>query len=330
MAGNSFGELLRLTTFGESHGAALGAVIDGLPAGLAVDAAALAAELARRAPGQSAFTTARKEADRAEILSGVFEGKTLGTPVTVIVRNTDQRSQDYDALKEQYRPGHADRTTIAKYGVRDHRGGGRASGRETVARVIGGYFAGLVVPGLRAFAWSDAIGTLKNGETQSAERTVLGMTNVDVSREAERLLLQCKQNGESVGGVVGLRVAGVPAGLGEPVFDKLKASLAHAMLSVPGCLGFEVGAGFAGAALLGSMISQESKNFGGMEGGISNGDELTMRIAFKAPSTLGDKAKHGRHDPCLLPRVIPVVEAMAKIVIADHFLRQQAYLSQRG
>lgn len=326
MRGNSFGKMFSLTSFGESHGAALGVVLDGVPPGLAVNLDDLRRELARRAPGQSAFTTARKEADEPEILSGVFEGKTLGTPIAVIVRNTDQRSKDYDALKDQHRPGHADRTTELKFGVRDHRGGGRASGRETVARVIAGYFAGLVLPQMSAFAWSEMIGGHKNGPVLKRERTVLGFTNEECSTAAEEFLLECKAKGESAGGVVGLVIEGVPAGLGEPAFEKLKADLARAMLSLPGCLGFEVGIGFAASELAGSVLSKDAKNFGGMEGGITNGDPLTMRVAFKAPSTVGDKAKAGRHDPCLLPRVLPVVEAMAKIVIADHYLRQKAYL----
>lgn len=322
MRGNSFGKMFSLTSFGESHGAAMGVVLDGVPAGLTVDETALHAELLRRAPGQSAFTTSRKEPEVPEILSGVFEGKTLGTPICVIVRNTDQRSQDY--AKDSYRPGHADKTTEIKFGVRDHRGGGRASGRETISRVIAGYFAGLILPQMNAFAWSERIGNFENGPV-SGERTALGFTNAKVSAEAEAFLLDCKARGESAGGLVGLRVEGVSAGLGEPAFDKLKADLAKAMMSLPGCLGVEVGAGFAAATMPGSELSKDARNFGGMEGGITNGDPLYLRVVFKAPSTIGEKAQQGRHDPCLLPRVIPVVEAMAKIVIADHHLRQAAY-----
>lgn len=325
MRGNSFGKMFSFTSFGESHGAAMGVVIDGMIPGIKVDIAALQAELARRAPGQSAFTTARKEADLAEILSGVFEGKTLGTPIAVIIRNTDQRSADYDKLKSEHRPGHADKTTEEKFGIRDHRGGGRASGRETVSRVIAGYFAGLVLPQMKAFAWSEQIGQFQNGTVNSRERSVLGFTNEKISKQVETFLLDCKSKGESAGGIVGLIVEGVPAGLGEPAFDKLKADLAKAMMSLPGCLGVEVGAGFNACELPGSELSSNRENFGGMEGGITNGDPLRMRIVFKAPSTLGEKAKEGRHDPCLLPRVIPVVEAMAKVVIADHHLRQSAY-----
>jgi chorismate synthase len=325
MRGNSFGKMFSFTTFGESHGTAMGVVLDGVPAGLMVDESALHAELLRRAPGQSAFTTARKEPEVPEILSGVFEGKTLGTPICVIVKNTDQRSQDYKP--EDYRPGHADKTTEIKFGIRDHRGGGRASGRETLARVIAGYFAGLILPQMKAFAWSESIGSIENGLLSSRERSVLGFTNDAVSKQAEAFLLECKAQGESSGGVVGLLVEGVPAGLGEPAFDKLKADLAKAMVSLPGCLGVEIGAGFAATKMPGSELSKNPQHFGGMEGGITNGEPLRLRVAFKAPSTLGEKAKTGRHDPCLLPRVLPVVEAMACVVIADHFLRQRAYHS---
>ncbi len=323
MRGNSFGKMFSFTTFGESHGNAMGVVLDGVPAGLMVDETVLHCELLRRAPGQSAFTTARKEPEVPEILSGVFEGKTLGTPICVIVKNTDQRSQDYKP--EDYRPGHADKTTEIKYGIRDHRGGGRASGRETLARVIAGYFAGLILPQMKAFAWSDSVGNFENGLVSSRERSILGFTNDTISKQVEAFLLECKANGESSGGVVGLIVEGVPAGLGEPAFDKLKADLAKAMVSLPGCLGVEIGAGFAATKMSGSELSKNPQHFGGMEGGITNGEPLRLRVAFKAPSTLGEKAKTGRHDPCLLPRVLPVVEAMACAVIADHFLRQRAY-----
>lgn len=322
MRGNQFGKMFSFTTFGESHGPAMGVVLDGVPAGLAVNEADLHTELMRRAPGQSAFTTARKEPEVPEILSGVFEGKTLGTPICVVVRNTDQRSQDYS--KDDYRPGHADKTTELKYGIRDHRGGGRASGRETLSRVIAGYFAGLVMPQVVAFAWSEQIAHFKN-DSHGKTRTALGFTNAAVSSEAEAYLIDCKARGESAGGIVGLTLENVPAGLGEPAFDKLKADFAKAMMSLPGCLGVEIGAGFASVAVSGSELSANAENFGGMEGGISNGETLTMKVVFKAPSTLGEKAKQGRHDPCLLPRVLPVVEAMAKVVIADHFLRQSAY-----
>lgn len=325
MRGNHFGKMVSLTTFGESHGAALGVVIDGMPGNLDVNIDDLRALLKRRAPGQSQFTTSRVEADEPEILSGVFEGKTLGTPIAVIVRNTNQKSSDYDSFKDSYRPGHADRTTQDKYGIRDHRGSGRASGRETVSRVIAGYFAGLLLPQTEFFAYTHSIGAIENGPAASSERSILGFTNTTASKEAEAFLLDCKSNGESSGGIVALKITGVPKNLGEPAFEKLKAELARAMMSLPGSMGFEVGSGFSVTSMKGSDLSKEPRHFGGMEGGITNGDDIFLKVAFKAPSTVGDKAKSGRHDPCLLPRVIVVIECMARIVLADHYLRQKAY-----
>lgn len=330
MSGNSFGGLFKITTFGESHGEALGVVIDGMPAGLSVNLEDLKAELKRRAPGQHAVHTGRKEEDLPEILSGIFQDKTLGTPITVIVRNTNQRSEDYDTLKDSYRPGHADKTTMMKYGYRDHRGGGRASGRETLARVIGGYFAGLILPKTSFYAYIEEVGHFKLNtppKDHSVSRGEINIPDKKLSDEVVEFLKDCKVKGESAGGIVTLSILGAPSALGEPVFDKLKADFAKAMLSLPACIGMSVGNGFHLATLPGSVISQDSKNFAGMEGGISNGEEIVLKLAFKAPSTIGDKAKSGRHDPCILPRVIPVVEAMAKIVIADHYLRQAAYSS---
>jgi chorismate synthase len=328
MRGNQFGKLFSLTTFGESHGEALGVVIDGVPAGLTVSKEALQQDLLRRAPGQNEWTTSRKESDECEVLSGVFDGKTLGTPIAVIVRNTNQRSQDYDKLKNDYRPGHADKTTMLKYGFRDHRGGGRSSGRETLARVIAGYFASLIVPEIQVKAAINQIAHIKAENTDNFFTTEIGKTNfLEQSKEQELInfLMDCKSKGESAGGSILLGIRNCPAGLGEPVFDKLKADLAKAMLSIGSCTGFTYGRGVDFAALLGTEISEQASNFGGMEGGISNGDDLYMTLYFKAPSTVGEKAKEGRHDPCILPRVIPVVEAMAKVVIADHLLRQKSY-----
>lgn len=327
MSGNSFGQLFRVTTFGESHGTALGAIIDGIPGGLPVNESDLKKELLRRAPGQHAVHTSRKEDDVPEILSGVFEGKTLGTPITVIVRNTNQRSEDYKELKDTYRPGHADKTTMLKYGIRDHRGGGRASGRETLARVIGGYFAGLVLKNISFYAYIEEVAhfKLKTIPDHTTDRGEINIPDQAMTKDVVTFLNECKANGESAGGVVTLSIKNSPAGLGEPVFDKLKADFAKAMLSLPACIGFSVSNGFELAKVPGSVMSSDSKNFGGMEGGISNGEEIVLRMAFKAPSTIGEKAKAGRHDPCILPRVVPVVEAMAKIVMADHFLRQKAY-----
>ncbi len=326
MRGNQFGKFFSITTFGESHGEALGVVIDGMPAGALVDIEQLKKELKRRAPGQHAVHTNRKEDDLPEILSGVFEGKTLGTPITVIVRNTNQKSADYDKLKNEYRPGHADQTTMDKFGIRDHRGGGRASGRETVSRVIAGYFAKLIIPKISFYGYISQVAHLKLATHPKNHQVSRGEINIpDSKMEAEVIafLKECKEKGESAGGLVTLSIQGVPKGLGEPVFDKLKADLAKAMMSLPACVGVSLGAGFEFANLLGSQVSSNSKNFGGMEGGISNGEEIVMTLAFKAPSTIGEKAKEGRHDPCILPRVIPVVEAMAAIVIADHALRQE-------
>jgi chorismate synthase len=328
MPGNSFGQFFKITTFGESHGEALGVVIDGMPAGINVNLEDLKIELKRRAPGQHQVHTARQEADLPEILSGIFENKTLGTPIAVIVRNTNQRSHDYDSLKETYRPGHADKTTILKYGFRDHRGGGRASARETLARVIGGYFAGLIIPKVSTYAYIQQVGPYKlvnPPKDHSVDRGEINIPDENMTQEVISFLNECKNKGESAGGIVAVSVKNCPAGLGEPVFDKLKADLAKAMLSLPACNGFSIGEGFRFADHLGSQISSHSEFFGGMEGGISNGEEIHFNLVFKAPSTIGEKAKNGRHDPCVLPRVIPIVEAMTKIVIADHFLRQSAY-----
>ena len=330
MPGNSFGQSFKITTFGESHGEALGVVIDGMPAGIKINIEDLTNDLKRRAPGQHQVHTARKEPDLPEILSGVFESKTLGTPITVIVRNTNQRSEDYQSLKGNYRPGHADQTTILKYGIRDHRGGGRASARETLARVIGGYFAGLMISEVSTYAYIQQVGPYKlkhHPKDHLVNRGEINIPDEDMTKEVITFLNDCKVKGESAGGIVAVSVKNCPAGLGEPVFDKMKADLAKAMLSLPACCGFSIGEGFNFADLLGTQISSQSSFFGGMEGGITNGKELNFNLVFKAPSTIGDNAKSGRHDPCVLPRVIPIVEAMTKIVIADHFLRQSAYES---
>lgn len=328
MPGNSIGQMFRVTTFGESHGEALGVVIDGMPGNLLVNIEDLKKELKRRAPGQHQIHTSRQEEDLPEILSGVFENKTLGTPITVIVRNINQRSQDYDQLKDTYRPGHADKTTILKYGIRDHRGAGRASGRETLARVIAGYFAGLIIPKVSTYAYIEQVGPYKllsHPQDHSIDRGEINIPDTSLTKEVITFLNGCKKTGESAGGVVAVSIQGCGPGLGEPVFDKLKADLAKAMLSIPACVGFGLGDGFGFADKLGSEVSSRSELFGGIEGGISNSERIHFKLAFKAPSTIGDKAKAGRHDPCVLPRVVPVVEAMAKIIIADHFLRQAAY-----
>lgn len=328
MRGNSFGKMFSLTSFGESHGPAMGVVIDGVPGGLNFNLQDLQIELDKRAPGKIAGTTSRNENDEAEVLSGIFEGKTLGTPIAVIIRNTNQKSSDYEKLKTEHRPGHADRTTEMKYGIRDHRGGGRASGRETVARVVAGYFAGLIIPQVKVKAFVSLLGPFNFKSTPEKLDTNFGpysFPDVSKNSEIETYLLDLKAKGESVGGKVKIIVDHCPVGLGEPAFDKLKADFAKALLSIGAVVSFSYGLGEEMAGLMGSTVSAQSSAFGGMEGGISNGERMLMTITFKPTSTVGDKALAGRHDPCIIPRAIPVVEAMVKIVLADHFLRQNAY-----
>lgn len=324
MRGNSFGHLFTVTSFGESHGKALGCVIDGMPSNIEINLTDLQYQLDRRKPGRLKVSTSRSESDSAVILSGVFEGKTLGTPICVIIENHDQRSEDYAALKDQYRPGHADKTTVQKYGIRDYRGGGRASGRETVARVIAGYFAGLIIPEITIESYITQIGSFKAENCLTKDH--LGFADPNQTAALEAYLLELKQKGDSMGGAVSVIIKNCPSGLGDPVFDKLKAKLAHAMLSIGSCMSIEFGRGTAFANLSGQEISQDAKNFAGIEGGISNGDTISFTLYFKAPSTIGEKALKGRHDPCILPRVLPVVEAMAKMTLADFFLRQQAFV----
>ena len=328
MRGNTFGKMFSLTTFGESHGVALGVVLDGVPPGLEVSLEDLQKELLKRAPGQSKGTTSRKETDTPEILSGVFEGKTLGTPIAVIVRNTNQRSKDYDKLKDNYRPGHADETYMQKYGLRDHRGGGRSSGRETLSRVIGGYFASLILKEVKVKAYISKLGPFEFKDKSPEMNLDLGTYNFgdpSKDKEIEEYLVNLKKEGESIGGQISIRIEGCPSGLGEPAFDKLKAEFAKALLSIGACVSFSFGLGEKMAELPGSVVSSDRSNFGGIEGGISNGEPIMLKTTFKPTSTVGKKAKAGRHDPCILPRAVPVVEAMVKNVIADHLLRQKAY-----
>ncbi len=329
MSGNTFGKIFSFTTFGESHGPSLGVVVDGVPPGLNFSLQDLQNELNKRAPGKIAGTTSRQEPDRAEVLSGIFNEKTLGTPIAVVVRNVNQKSEDYDSLKEEFRPGHADKTTLLKYGIRDHRGGGRSSGRETLSRVIAGYFAGLIVPEIRVFAFINQLGPYKvkdkNPKEFSLNQDPFSFPFGDRREEIIQFLLDLKKTGQSVGGKISVIIDNCPAGLGEPVFDKLKADFAKAFLSIGSCVSFSYGLGEEMAEKMGTDISIDSSNFGGMEGGISSGERIFMECAFKPPSTVGEKAKLGRHDPCILPRVIPVVESMAKVVLADHYLRQKAY-----
>lgn len=353
MAGNSFGQFFRITTFGESHGAAIGVVVDGCPAGVDFDLAFIQQQMDRRRPGQSALSTDRNEADRVEVLSGVFDGKTTGTPVAMLLRNADQRSGDYDALKDVYRPSHADYTYEARYGLRDHRGGGRSSARETAARVAAGALAQLLLRqwGVHIQAYVSAVGPI----VVEKPYTELDLSQIDANAvrcpdaataaHMEALITQLKAEGDSVGGVITCIASGLPAGWGEPVFDKLEADLAKGMLSINAVKGFEIGSGFAAAAGRGSAyndafalrdgrVRTQSNHSGGIQGGISNGEDVYFRVAFKPVATIGKSQQtltnkgeatqlqaKGRHDPCVVPRAVPIVEAMTALVLADHALR---------
>ncbi len=328
MAANSFGDLLRITTFGESHGPALGVVIDGCPPGIALALEDFLPELARRRPGQSAVTTARKEDDAPEILSGVFEGKTTGMPIAVIVRNTSQRSEDYEKLRTEFRAGHADRTYADKYGHRDHRGGGRSSGRETVARVIAGVVARKLLPKeTRIIGHTTKIGPheAKAFQPKAIEENTMRCADPEVAKTMEAHVLQLKAEGNSVGGLIHVRVEHPPKNLGDPVFRKLKERLADAVMSIGAVTGFSYGAGFRTAEMQGQEYVKDPENFGGILGGISTGEDLILTVSIKPASSVGEVAKQGRHDPCIVPRVIPVVEAMVALVLADCILLQRAY-----
>jgi chorismate synthase len=345
MAGNTFGEVFKVTTFGESHGAALGCVIDGCPAGLELSVEEIEKELERRRPG--AVYGSRDEKDIPEILSGVFEGKTLGSPIAIIVRNTNQNSGDYDEIKDIYRPSHADFTWEAKYGLRDHRGGGRSSGRETLCRVAAGTVAKklLALNGILVRAWTSAIAGIeqpkygdKDFDIGEIERNPLRVPNKALAEKAGAKLEELRADGDSAGGVISCLITGVKAGLGEPVFDKLDARLASAILSIGACKGIEFGAGFSAADLKGSENNQNwEKTSGGILGGISAGQDIFFNAAFKPtpsiakPQKVLDKngntkeiAIKGRHDVCIVPRAVPVVEAMAALTLADFLLLSRA------
>ena len=354
MAGNSFGEIFRITTFGESHGKAIGVVIDGCPSGLKLDLGFIQHELDRRKPGQSAITTQRKESDTFEILSGVFEGKTLGSPIAITIKNEDAKPDDYAHLKEAYRPSHADFTYEMKYGTRDYRGGGRASARETAARVIAGAIAKQFIQqgGIEITAFVSSVGAIKleksyyEVDLAKTESNIVRCPDAAVADKMIALIQDTRTKGDTVGGIVTCVIKGCPIGLGEPVFDKLHAELGKAMLSINAVHGFEYGSGFAGTQRYGSenndafYTTAENKietktNFsGGIQGGISNGMDIYFNVAFKPVATIMqaqssvDKEGHdvelkgkGRHDPCVVPRAVPIVEAMAALVIADHLLR---------
>lgn len=332
---NTFGKNFRVTTFGESHGVALGAIIDGCPAGLELSEKEIATELFRRRPGQSAVSTPRNENDTPEVLSGIFEGKTLGTPIAVIVRNTDQKSHDYSHIKDIFRPGHADEVWHKKYGHRDYRGGGRQSGRETLARVIGGAIAKKLlsqVCGTKILAHVIQIGEIqaKNFEEEEIEKNIVRCADSTVAKQMEELILQTKNNNNSLGGVVEILVKNPPKMLGKPVFGKTEALLAQALMSIGTTRSFEYGEGKAVAARLGSKQNTKKE---GISGGITTGDDIVLRVAVKAPPTIAQKQKMktaneetidfsvgGRHDPTIAPRFVPVAEGMVAMVFADLLL----------
>ncbi|NER39126.1 MAG: chorismate synthase [Oscillatoria sp. SIO1A7] len=354
---NTFGHLFRITTFGESHGGAVGVVVDGCPPQLEISAAEIQVELDRRRPGQSKITTPRKEADKCEIVSGVFEGKTLGTPIAILVWNKDTRPQDYSEMAEKYRPSHADATYDAKYGIRNWQGGGRSSARETIGRVAASAIAKKI---LRQSAGVEIVGYVKRIKDLEAsvdsDRVTLEEVEANIVRcpEAEcaqrmiELIESTRRQGDSIGGVVECVARNVPKGLGEPVFDKLEADIAKGVMSLPASKGFEIGSGFAGTTLTGSEHNDEfyidpngnirtaTNRSGGIQGGISNGENIIIRVAFKPTATIRKEqrtvtrsgaetilAAKGRHDPCVLPRAVPMVEAMVALVLCDHFLRHQ-------
>lgn len=356
MAGNTYGTLFRITTFGESHGSALGVVIDGCVPGLFIDEDFIIKELAKRKPGQSSITTERKEDESFVIVSGVFEGRSTGAPICMMVHNKDQRSSDYNELKDIFRPSHADYTYQAKYGVRDHRGGGRSSARETVARVLAGAVAKLYLQqhGISIQAYVQQVGNISVSrnytrlDLNQVEKNIVRCPDEAIAVEMIRLIEQVKQEGDSLGGAISCVIKGVQAGLGEPVFDKLHAELGKAILSINACKGFEIGSGFEGTSMRGSehndafiiddnKIGTLTNHSGGIQGGINNGQDIYFRCAFKPVSTIkkqqqtitgaGDEVTMeaaGRHDPCVLPRAVVIVEAMAAIVLADFLMRQNA------
>lgn len=353
---NSFGQFLRLTTFGESHGVAIGGVLDGFPAGVAIDEGFVRGEMQRRRPGQSAVTTARNELDEVKFLSGVFEGRSTGTPIAFVIVNGNNRSADYDNLREAFRPSHADYVYDRKYGVRDHRGGGRSSARETAVRVCAGALAKLALQqlGITVLAYTSQVGDilLDKDYTQYdiavAENNVVRCPDAAKAVEMEQLILDVKRCGDTVGGVVTCVAKGVPVGLGEPLYGKLTSSLASAMLSINAVKGFEYGSGFGSAAMRGSQLNDifyndngrvatRTNNSGGVQGGISNGNDIYFRVAFKPVATLlmeqptvtreGEDTTllaRGRHDPCVVPRAVPVVEAMTALVLLDHYMLDRA------
>ncbi|MBQ9362316.1 MAG: chorismate synthase [Bacteroidaceae bacterium] len=349
---NTFGHLFTLTTFGESHGEGIGGVIDGMPADIAVDLKFLQYELDRRRPGQSRITTGRQEGDHVELLSGVFEGKTTGCPIGFLVRNTNQHSADYENIRDVFRPSHADYTYTLKYGLRDHRGGGRSSARETISRCVGGAFAKMALQqlGIRVTAYTSQVGDIALGKDYKQcdfsiiEQNPVRCPDAQVAQRMEQRILEVKEQGDTIGGIITCVIQGCPAGLGEPAFSKLQAMLGASMLSINAVKGFEYGEGFSGVGQLGSeqndlffndrgTISTRTNHSGGIQGGISNGQDIYFRVLFKPvatqlrPQATVDKFGNetilqvqGRHDPCVLPRAVPVVEAMAAMTVLDAYL----------
>ena len=347
MAGNTFGKLFKLTTFGESHGEAIGGIIDGCPAGILIDFEKIALEMARRKPGQSKIVSQRKESDTVQFLSGIFEGKTTGTPIGFIIPNENQKSEDYSHLKDNYRPSHADYVYEKKYGIHDYRGGGRSSARETASRVVGGAIAKQIISNIKINAFVSSVGDIfitkpyQDLDFSLIESNVVRCPDSETAAKMEQLITQVKKGGDTIGGTITCVIQNVPIGLGEPVFDKLHAELGKAMLSINAVKGFEFGSGFCGATMTGSQHNDlynedgttKTNLSGGIQGGISNGMDIYFRVAFKPVATLlqkqdvltnhGDVIEQqgkGRHDPCVVPRAVPIVEAMAALVIADYYL----------
>lgn len=350
--GNSFGRIFRISTFGESHGLGLGVIIEGCPAGLVIDEDFIRGEMQRRKPGQSKITTQRKEEDEFKILSGVFEGKSTGTPIGMVIMNTDQKSKDYGHIADKFRPSHADYTYFEKYGIRDHRGGGRSSARETAARVAGGAIAKLLLQhyGLSIQAYVSQVGDLKLGKPYQemdlgkTEDNIVRCPDPETADQMIELIDQVRKDRDTIGGIVSCVVQGIPVGLGEPVFDRLHADLGKAMLSINAVKGFEYGSGFEGVKMRGSVhndvfyqeghrVRTRTNHSGGIQGGISNGEDIYFNVAFKPVATIMQDQESvnesgesvivsgkGRHDPCVVPRAVPIVEAMAALVLADHLL----------
>lgn len=352
MAGNSYGTLYKITTFGESHGEALGGIIDGCPSGITLDLEAIEIEMSRRKPGQSAIVTQRKEPDAVQFLSGIFEGKTTGTPIGFIIPNTNQKSDDYSHIKDNYRPSHADYVYDQKYGFRDYRGGGRSSARETASRVVAGAIAKQMLPNIKINAYVSSVGHITLNKSYhdldftQIESNPVRCPDAAMAVTMEEYIREIRKQGDTVGGTVTCVIQNVPVGLGEPVFDKLHAELGKAMLSINAVKGFEYGSGFEGSKMKGSEHNDlynsdgttKTNLSGGIQGGISNGMDIYFNVAFKPVATIMQKQESldnqgnitemtgkGRHDPCVVPRAVPIVEAMAAIVLADFYLINKTY-----